>query len=582
MIDKILKFIKNNKQNILIFLVIVAVVILSSLPLFAWLDISTDDGANFKGLLEGMKANIMLVHQVPYRINTVTLYGGQIPIFYHLTFFYLYFVFHLLLSLSEIVSFNWTLIIINILTSISMFFTVKTISKNKNVALVSTIMYMTAIYRLCDIYKRGALGETISFIFIPLLILSVYKIFYENIEKKSDGTYVANKINNIAGLLFLLSTTFILQDHMLTTYLYFVLILLLLFIFAFKNKHIIDYKKRYLYFIKYSIFTFLLNAWYLFPIFYEYLFVDFINPAFYLGITYFSYPSNISDFFTINPSNQTVTTLGFQYSIAIILCIISLVLFFKKKEKLKKREQFLFVLFLISIIVYLLTFDFVSFDAIRQTKFRIFIEVLQFRFRLFLLVLPLIAISVPILIQNLLLSNKLKKIFYGLIVFSSLLTSSLYINNIFQNSYFNSMITLKAWNLDYYLTGTESKAGYLYDYNLVIHNQNIKTSNLNIKPNYVYTDYEVVFDENDTKDSYSIDFPLFNYPVYKVYDENHNIIEHSTGVNNLIRVPLTKNKGSIEIIYKEPLFWVIGNIISLIIILSLLLFGIYNLYKKRK
>ena len=231
MIDKILKFIKNNKQNILIFLVIVAVVILSSLPLFAWLDISTDDGANFKGLLEGMKANIMLVHQVPYRINTVTLYGGQIPIFYHLTFFYLYFVFHLLLSLSEIVSFNWTLIIINILTSISMFFTVKTISKNKNVALVSTIMYMTAIYRLCDIYKRGALGETVSFIFIPLLILSIYKIFYENIEKKPDGTYVANKINNIAGLLFLLSTTFILQDHMLTTYLYFVLILLLLFVF---------------------------------------------------------------------------------------------------------------------------------------------------------------------------------------------------------------------------------------------------------------------------------------------------------------------------------------------------------------
>ena len=55
-----------------------------------------------------------------------------------------------------------------------MYKTLKEITRNKDVAVLAGILYMTFPYHLTDLYTRNALGEYMSFIFIPLVFLGLY------------------------------------------------------------------------------------------------------------------------------------------------------------------------------------------------------------------------------------------------------------------------------------------------------------------------------------------------------------------------------------------------------------------------
>ena len=51
------------------------------------------------------------------------------------------------------------------------------LTKSKEVGTFSAILYMLMPYHLNDMYIRNALGEFLSYIFIPLVFLGLYKIF---------------------------------------------------------------------------------------------------------------------------------------------------------------------------------------------------------------------------------------------------------------------------------------------------------------------------------------------------------------------------------------------------------------------
>lgn len=50
--------------------------------------------------------------------------------------------------------------------------------QNNNASLLAGILYMTFPYHLTDLYLRNALGEFVSFVFIPLVFLGLYNLFY--------------------------------------------------------------------------------------------------------------------------------------------------------------------------------------------------------------------------------------------------------------------------------------------------------------------------------------------------------------------------------------------------------------------
>ena len=58
-----------------------------------------------------------------------------------------------------------------------MYWFVSRLTKSKEVGVLAAILYMLMPYHLNDMYIRNALGEFLSYIFIPLVFLGVYKIF---------------------------------------------------------------------------------------------------------------------------------------------------------------------------------------------------------------------------------------------------------------------------------------------------------------------------------------------------------------------------------------------------------------------
>lgn len=65
-----------------------------------------------------------------------------------------------------------------VLSGMTMYKLVLNLSKSNNTALLASILYITFPYHLTDLYIRNALGEYVSFIFIPLVFLGLYNLFY--------------------------------------------------------------------------------------------------------------------------------------------------------------------------------------------------------------------------------------------------------------------------------------------------------------------------------------------------------------------------------------------------------------------
>ena len=70
-----------------------------------------------------------------------------------------------------------------ILSGLFMYHFVYDVTKNKMTSLLAAIIYITAPYRLTDIYIRMAIGEIVSFVFVPLVFHGLYSILEEDCKK---------------------------------------------------------------------------------------------------------------------------------------------------------------------------------------------------------------------------------------------------------------------------------------------------------------------------------------------------------------------------------------------------------------
>ena len=93
--------------------------------------------------------------------------GYANSIFYPEIFLYIPAIIMSVLGLHVLTAYKLFLIIITFFTFISMYISSKGIFKKKGIAWLASILYVFSLYRLTDIYVRGALGEILSFIFVP-------------------------------------------------------------------------------------------------------------------------------------------------------------------------------------------------------------------------------------------------------------------------------------------------------------------------------------------------------------------------------------------------------------------------------
>lgn len=90
-----------------------------------------------------------------------------------------------------------------VLSGITMYQFVFNVTKNRAISLFSAIIYLIVPYKLGDVYKRFAIGEFASFIFMPILFTGMYSLF-----NKDGGKHYYIAIGAIGLLLTHTITTF--------------------------------------------------------------------------------------------------------------------------------------------------------------------------------------------------------------------------------------------------------------------------------------------------------------------------------------------------------------------------------------
>lgn len=171
------KIIKNRKL-IDAFILIIAGFIVSIPLLKSNLNIYFDDGIQHIARAFGTLNSIYENGLYPNIISSFTNnFGYSWNLFYGPLSTYGLIIVKLIFG-NYIIAYKIFVYIVLVLSSISMYKLALKLINSNNAALLASILYMTFPYHLTDLYSRNALGEFVSFLFIPLVFLGLYNLFY--------------------------------------------------------------------------------------------------------------------------------------------------------------------------------------------------------------------------------------------------------------------------------------------------------------------------------------------------------------------------------------------------------------------
>lgn len=147
-------------------------------------------------------------------------------------------------------TFSYKLIIAihTVLCGVFTYYSIYKIYKKTNIAIIAALLYTFCSYRLIDLFYREALGESLSFTFLPIILLGMHEIV--------EGNYKKWYILTIGYSMLILS-------HVLSS---FIMGLILLFWLITKFKYLYNEPKRLIYLIISAISTILICAYFLYPI----------------------------------------------------------------------------------------------------------------------------------------------------------------------------------------------------------------------------------------------------------------------------------------------------------------------------
>lgn len=230
-------------------LMLIGIGVLASFPLFGrTLPYNTDILFHFgrvNGIYEGLRTG-----QFPVRINPTQLegYGYITGTMYPQLFLYIPAVLKFL-QVSSMLGMQLLIFIANLATPLFTYAAVRSMIRHERIAFLAAAFYTLNPYRLIIFYNRGAIGEGLAMVFLPLILWGTYEILWNRKEK---------------WWILALGMTGVLGAHLLSLELYAVLIFgeMVLWIFS-GNKD--DILKRLLAMGKAALYTILLNLSFLGP-----------------------------------------------------------------------------------------------------------------------------------------------------------------------------------------------------------------------------------------------------------------------------------------------------------------------------
>ncbi len=167
-------FLKAHKRTVLI---LCGIGLLSCLPLFMPGFHLGHDTTYHLLRIDGI-AEELRNRQFPVRIHSLWIDGYGFPVSVYYGDLLLYFPALLrLFGFPLMTAYKAYVCFVNLSTVLISWLCFRKMKLSENAAFMMTLAYVTAAYRLCNVYVRSALGEITAMMFIPLVVLSIWLIY---------------------------------------------------------------------------------------------------------------------------------------------------------------------------------------------------------------------------------------------------------------------------------------------------------------------------------------------------------------------------------------------------------------------
>lgn len=461
-------------------------------------------------------------------------------------------------------SYKIFVVFINMGTTAISYVCFKRIWNDKDIALLTCLAYMTAGYRIVNIYVRAAVGEFSAMMFLPIIAMSIYKIYKDDCADWKN--YRKNAFWLIVGMSGVIGT------HVLTTEM--VLFALLLICVVLLRK---TFRKSTLGVFGLSILgTLLLSSYYIVP-FLDYTLHESVSViqdtadrlqiqsrGAYIG-QYFDFFQSIYGWASKDINNRMQLTPG-----PVLMGALFFVFYFKFRNNKNKEIQFFTVfsglmLFLAS---NLFPWDFLS----SNSKIFNSLAVIQVPWRYITLAVIFLTMLMGCMLKILITEDfELYKKIFALVVGICIFMSCFYLHSYedrAQMVYFGEAAELDTESDTLYLpSGTDRN---LFDNNVSSEDMN-KVKITYRKGAYMELDCEAGSSEG------TVTLPVLNYKGYHVTDEFGTEYEIFDGANNTIQFMLPAGfSGKVFVDFIEPWFWRIGEVVSLLTFLLLITYSVYQ------
>lgn len=564
---------EDSKKYVAIMLIIA--IIYCSTPLFNDFVLKGHDTLFHLTRIEGIYEAI-LDHQFPMWINMYenNTYGYATPIMYPQLFLIIPALLRVC-GMSLMNSYKMLLFMVNASTVLISYYSFKGIFRRRDAGAIGSLAYSLCLYRLCDVYTRGALGEMLAMAFFPLVLYGLFEVYLGNYKK---------------WIILTLGMTGVLQSHILSAYMctffagiYFIIVLPII---------VKNFGKRFLAIMKAIIVTVVVNLWFLVP-FVSYYSQDFKakgasvasveKEAIYFSQIFATFVcDNEMSIARGTTQNEMPLTVGGIFLITTALFVLIGIYFKKviyqsnKLKRLSKAGLLTLAGAVVAIYMSLWIFPWYSFQKIIVGRL---MTSIQFPWRM--LGIASVLLSVVLIIVVLMMHELFPK--------WRRLISIVAIVLIFANSFYymestRDMNTIRNKEYASYTNVTDTLYTYREDdvqtiidrgNTIEVNSGNISVSNYTKKGTNVSFRYLISGASDDTIE---MEVPIYWYPGYTAYC-NGREIQSGRGTDGIMKVMASDSSGELLVKYEEPIMWDVAYWVS---ILSVILIFFLFIIRRRK
>ncbi len=546
------------------------------------------------GLAEALKSG-----QIPVRMQALWMdgFGYPVSVYYGDLLLYIPAILRII-GFSVNASYKMLLVLLNLATAVVTYLCMKRMFKKDHIALITTAGYTVAIYRMLDMYARSAVGEAMSFIFFPIIALALWNMYGS--EKKtvdtehsiktvpSDDLTVGSRDSDASAfgilqnaILISIGMSGLMYSHTLSVAMTaaFLAIVVIVFIKRTFSKQVL------LTWIGGVVGTILLSLAFLIPL------LDYtmnvttntkVNEGEELiqwgGVYLYQYFMVFQQPFggnSIDIKERLSYTPGLILMIAFVAAIVHIIL-----RHTKKKTVYMFVF---SVIAMWLASNVFPWDFLSQHVTKS-VATIQFPWRFVGIACICLALLLGCLIETItehaLDRDMHSKTICGItavFAFLMLIQSGVFFAQYSANDYRNDFMDTA--ELDpYAVTSFFLREGIADDEPL----------NLNYPKSSGITEYEILGRNGSTLNARVVagegsflEFPVFYYPYYHMYDEAGNELPISDGSHHLIRTDFSAGyNGSVKLCYNEPVLWRIAELITVATFAGILIVAIRGKHEK--